>query len=122
MTREQAPKEMKHLFDTPLYARSYRAPGYRRYSIIEIRDRTSPKVTIIMTKNGDRKNTRFVKVFFKIEDDKLVSTSGVWCTSISEFFLKMEANKILASKSIRAMDQYQYELKCNKIKYPENWL
>jgi len=129
MTKEDSRDVLKPLFDTPIYTRSFRPPGYKKYTIVAIRN--LPKndentvVNVIMKKNGNRKGTLFTQFFAcELEDKKykLYSTKPLWSTNLTDFFIMMEANQMMAFRNIKMQKQYKYELGCNKNKYPEYWL
>ena len=129
MKKDQAPEHFKHLFDTPIYTRSFRPPGHRKYTIVDIRhlpeQGQNTMVTLIMKKNGNRKGTLFTQIFAcEISDGeyKLHSIKPVWATNLTDFFLMLENNGMLAFSGIKTQKQYLYELSCNKKKYPEHWL
>ena len=129
MTTKNAPPEFIHLFDISIYTRSFKSPGYKKYTIVDIRNLPEPNensmVTLIMKKNGNRKGTLFTQIFaceYKDGKYELHSTKPLWSTNLTEFFIMMEANKMMVFKNIKMKKQYKYELAQNKFKHPEYWL
>ena len=129
MKKHEAPENQQHLFDTEIFAFTRKLPTYDKYTIEDIRG--LPKngygsvVTLIMTKNGNRKKTLYTATFACELTDwgyKLFSTKNKWSTSLGEHFQKMEAIETTYHGDARDKPSYKKELQENKNRFPEYWL
>ncbi len=124
-TKEDIPAHLAHLFDTPIFKKSRKGAGFKKFTIKKLifilGDTSTVRVSAIVIGNHCRKKTKHSLAFI-FKDGKLIPTVKYLYTSILDYYLWMESDNALHKRFMKQSTQYKYELSKIKMKNPEFFL